>query len=157
VPAILAASEEIDESDKDGWPELPEGLYRDPSRELAQSAESVLLAEHTLRRRRLELERYSVEDDFAKRAQREADEKAELRRQAAAAAEQRERDRLTRAKLEECARLLADLQAGESQTEERIFPLGWPLKFSFKVQDACLKLLAKIDPRAVPDEMLNQL
>jgi hypothetical protein len=86
VPALISAADEaVDSPGRRASSDPPEGLYRDASQGLAESAESVLIAEHAVRRRQLELERLKVEDEFAARAERQADKEAELRRQVAAA------------------------------------------------------------------------
>lgn len=158
VPAVIAESEEdADSSGRRPASKVHEGLYRDPSDDLADSAESVLIAENAVRRRKLQLERLKVEDEFAERAQQQANKEDEAWRQAAAAETQREHDLFVRAKLERASDLLANIRVLEAKMQNGIFPLGWPIELDLAVQDELMKVLQKVRPGSTPDRTINDL
>lgn len=151
VPAVISEDEPA-LHERRSAPDIPEGLYRDASDQLAESAESVRIAENIVQRRKLELERLKVEDEFAERAQRECDKEVLLRRETAAVEAQLGRNQFIRENLERAAILLADIRAADP--DNRIFPSGWPVELSLAVHNAVLVRLQSISS-STPDTTIH--
>jgi hypothetical protein len=157
VPALMSAEEAEDPRSRRPSSDPPDGLYRDASLGLAESAESVLIAEHAVRRRQLDLERVKVEDEFAARAERQADREAELRRQAAAAQARREHDQFIRKTLDQAADLIANFKTAAAKMQNPVFPLGWPFELDLRVHEALVKALQDTYPGSMPDQTISDL
>jgi Helix-turn-helix domain len=146
---------------------LPPDLYREPSDLLAESAESVRLAENRVRRRKLEFEGETIEDEFSQLHQRKAAEEREHQREIAEAKGKEDRQRWIQAKLDWTLKPMpsepgweafdmACRLSGIPQRSAAGLPMNAPLEIRAAIAADALKLLQTDAARLLPEEMINE-